>query len=100
MSPNPIRRPRVHRGGRAFTIVEMLMAVGLGTLVLAMVMMLYLFGLRSFEAMSNYAQLSGRSRQALDIMSRDMRQATNVLAYSTNLPAPFIKLATYNGTLN
>jgi uncharacterized membrane protein len=87
------------RGQRAFTMAEMLLAVGIGSVVLTMIMVLYLFGLRSFSAMSNYAQLSGKSRLALDRMSRDIRQATNVLAFSTNLPAPFLKLATYDSII-
>ena len=87
------------QSARAFTLVEMMVAVGLGSLVLAVVMMLYLFGLRSFGAMGNYAQLSTNSRQSLDSMSRDIRQATDVLAFNTNLPIRSLILATYTGTV-
>ena len=61
-----------------------------------MIMMLYLFGLRSFGAMSNYAEMSGRSRHALDVMARDIRQATIVLSCNTNLPVKQLQLSTYD----
>ena len=90
----PLSRPQ---SGRAFTLVEMMVAVGVGALVLTMIMMLYLFGLRSFAAMGNYAQMSGNSRQALDLMSRDIRQAVSVRNYTTNLPVRSLSLNTYDG---
>jgi len=82
-----------------FTLPEMLMAVGVGSIVLAMVTGLFLFGLRSFAAMSNYAELSGKSRQSLDLLLRDIRQATNVLSFNTNLPIKSLTLGTYDGTV-
>jgi hypothetical protein len=42
---------------------------------------LWLFGSRSFVAMSNYADLGTKSRTALDLMSRDIRQATRVTGF-------------------
>jgi len=87
------------RSERAFTLVEMMIAAGLATIVLAMVMSVYLFGLRSFAAMDNYTQLCGKSRQALDLMSRDIRQATNVLSINASLPTRSLTLGTYAGTI-
>ena len=84
---------------RAFTLAEMLVATGLASIVLVMIMTVYLFGLRSFAGMSNYAELSSKSRQSLDLMSRDIRQATNVLSFSTNLPVKSLTVATYDSTI-
>jgi len=63
------------------TLIEMMIAVGLGSMLLAMAASLWLFGSRSFAAMSNYTDLDARSRNALDQMSRDIRQATGVTAF-------------------
>ena len=94
--------PLLHKVSRlqsagGFTLFEMMIAVVAGTLVLAIIMMLYLFGLRSFAAMDNFTQMSGKSRLSLDLMSRDIRQAVNVLSYNTNLPVKSLSLATYDG---
>jgi len=85
------------RSERAFSLFEFMIAAAIASLVLSMIMMLYLFGLRSFAAMSNYAQMSSNSRQSLDLMARDIRQANNVLAYNPNLPIRSLTLATYDG---
>jgi len=66
---------------RGMTLVELMVAVGLGSMLLASAGSLWLFGSRSFVAMSNYADLDNKSRNALDLMSRDLRQATRVTAY-------------------
>ena len=87
------------RSAGGFTLFEMMIAVVAGTLVLAMIMMLYLFGLRSFAAMDNFTQMSGKSRLSLDLMSRDIRQATSVTAFNTNLPIKSLALATYTGSV-
>ena len=63
------------------TLLEMMVAVALGSLLLAMAASLWLFGSRSFVAMGNYTDLDARSRNALDQMSRDIRQATGVTAF-------------------
>ena len=90
------------RSEQAFSLFEFMIAAAISSIVLAMLMMLYLFGLRSFGAMSNYAEMSSKSRRALDVMARDIRQATIVVSFNTNLPIKSIQLATYdlNGPCN
>lgn len=66
---------RARRGG--FTLVEMMLAVGIGSIVLAVVTTFYLFAARSFWAMGNYVVLDAKSRNALDVLSRDIRQANS-----------------------
>ena len=73
------------RAGRGWTLIEVLLAMGIGTVLLAMLGAFSIYGLRSFVAVSNYSDLDGKSRQALDYMLRDMRQATQVIAFNTNL---------------
>ena len=95
---NPIRNPesRPARNMRGMTLVELMVAVGIGTIALAVVGMLSLFGLRSFMAIGNYTELDAKSRQAIDLMSRDMRQATQVAGFSTNLPTKWLLLVNTN----
>ena len=74
------------RGKRAagLTLPETMVAVELSSILLAMAGSLWLFGSRSFVAMSNYADLNAKSRNALDLMSRDIRQATRVTAFQNS----------------
>ena len=60
----------------------MMVALALSSMLLARAGSLWLFGSRSFAAMGNYADLDARSRNALDLMSRDIRQATQVTGVS------------------
>jgi hypothetical protein len=83
----------------AFTLLELMVATGLASIVFLMIMTVYIFGLRSFAAMSNYAELTGKSRISLDIMSQDIRQATKVLSFTTNASAKSLTVATYDGTI-
>jgi type II secretory pathway pseudopilin PulG len=66
------------------TLVEMLIVVGLGTIVLTMVSLLYMFGLRSFGAMANYADMDAKSRQSVDLMLKEIRKANRVVASQTS----------------
>jgi len=64
-----------------FTMVEMLVSVGLGTLLLSGVMILYINGIRSFVAMGNYQNLDAKSCSTLDVLSREIRNSTVLLSY-------------------
>src|SRR5437867_3608693 len=68
----------------AFTFLEVLVAVGIGSVLLAAVGTLAMFTARSFVAAGNYADLDRASRKALDIMSREVRQCLALTAYTTN----------------
>jgi len=71
------------RGRRGFTLVEMMVGVAIGCLLLAALATLYVFSMRSFAAMANYSDLNQKSRYASDIVSRDIRSATNVVSATT-----------------
>src|SRR5690242_8414487 len=68
---------RAKRDG-GMTLLEMMVALALSCTLVAMGCSLWLFGSRSFAAMSNYTDLDAKSRNALDQMSRDIREATQV----------------------
>ncbi len=63
------------------TLPEMMVSVAVGSLLLAAASSLWVFGSRSFVAMGNYNDLDARSRNALDQMSREIRQATAVTSF-------------------
>lgn len=70
------------RGG--FTLVEMMVATGLGTVVVGAVIAAFIAGSRSFAATGNYIDLNRTSLGALDQMTRDIRQARSLQSFATN----------------
>ena len=72
------------RRARGFTLIEMMVGLGLSSIIFALAGSLWLFGSRSFVAMGNYADLDAKSRYSLDLMSRDIRQASQVTAFQKN----------------
>lgn len=65
------------------TLTETLVAVGIGSVVMAAVAQLMIFSGRSFSSMLNYVDLDARSNITLEHMSRDIRQANNVTSGTT-----------------
>jgi hypothetical protein len=76
----------------------MLIALGTATIVLALGMTLYIFGLRSFGAIGNYASMDSKSRQALDFTLREIRQASRVVGFQTNGTTRWLSVAAANTT--
>lgn len=79
----PFTRTTRGRPG-AFTLVEVLVAMGLASLVLTTVASLTFYGTRSSIALINYTDLDTKSRYALDVISREIRQASAVTSLQTN----------------
>jgi Tfp pilus assembly protein PilW len=68
----------------AFTLVELMVASGLGVLVAATVFSFILFGARSSAALDNYFDLDLKTQLAADKMSQQIRQVRKLTACSTN----------------
>ena len=82
-----------------FTLVETMVALGLGTLVLLYVMAMFVSGVTNFTGLGNYASLTGQSRMALDLLSRDIREATQIVGCQTSLPTKTLTLTNaFEGT--
>ena len=64
------------------TLVEVLVAMGVGSVVLVAVGSLMFYTIRSFVALGNYNDLDQASRNALDVLSRDIRQTKSLKSYS------------------
>lgn len=69
---------------RGMTLIEMLIALGIASIIFAAVGALSVYTAKSFAALGNYTALNQYSRNALDILSRDIREAKGLIAYQTN----------------
>jgi len=78
--PHPALRKKI----QGFTLVEVLIMGAIATVVIAAVMIFTLFATRSFIALGNYNDLDKASRNALDRLSREIRQTDALTAFATN----------------
>ena len=83
MSPTT-NHSKCRRRAAGFTMVEMMVAIGLTAVLLSSLMGLYVSGLLSFAAMGNYQNLEVKSYYALDTLSREIRNSNLVIGYVTN----------------
>src|SRR3954469_19321011 len=67
-----------------FVLSEMLVVMGVSTILLVALAAVSMFSSRSFAAIFNYVDLDDANRVAMDQLSRDIRQANRVTAFSTN----------------
>lgn len=80
------RTTSTERPRAAFTLVEMLVASGVGAIVLTGLMATFWFSNRSFASLANYLDLDQKTQAALDKMSREIRQVNMLTDFSpTNL---------------
>jgi hypothetical protein len=61
---------------------EWVVSLGVGGLLLATIAAFSLHGARTFVTLSNYVDLNGQSRLAVDRMGQEIRQALKVTAYA------------------
>ncbi len=69
---------------RAWTLVEIMVALGIFTLSGMAMMGTYIYSVKAMASMYAYALLDAYNRQAMDLLTREIRQSKNVLAYTTN----------------
>src|SRR5512139_80774 len=67
-----------------WTLLEMMIAVGLFSLVGMALMGTWMFSVKTMASMYAYAVLDANNRQAMDLLTREIRQSKRVLAYTTN----------------
>ena len=84
-TPLPFAPPdRRKHSSAGWTLVEMMVALLCGMIIVASLMAITVFASRSYLAIANYRDLDKNSRNALDVMSRDIRNMSTVIAYATN----------------
>ena len=64
-------------------MVELVVATAIGILTCVAVMLLSIYSSRSFAAILNYVQMDEHSQRALDHMSRELRQARRLTAFTS-----------------
>jgi hypothetical protein len=72
------------KSAAAWTLVEMMMGVGVFSISGLALATIFLFSVRSYTAMANYAVLDQYNRQAMDQLTYEIRQAQQVTGYSSN----------------
>jgi prepilin-type N-terminal cleavage/methylation domain-containing protein len=78
-----IDHPR-RRAQAGMTLVELLVAAAVGGVLLTAILSVIFFSARSYAALTNYVDLDNTSRNALDVMTLDIRQADRLVSGSTN----------------
>lgn len=63
--------------------MELMVATAISSVVAVGVAAMMFYSGRSFAAIANYVDLDHRSRMALDIMSREIRQANRLTSYTS-----------------
>lgn len=81
-------------GNGAWTLPEMMVTVALGTLILGSVVTFYVGMHRSLDATMNYQELDRQSRNALDVMTTDIRNAATL----TNLSSTSLGFTNLDGS--
>lgn len=82
------------------TLPEVMVTMAISGILLTIVAQLYVYGLRSFTSLGNYADMDGKSRMALDLMSREIREASAVVSIETNATSKILTLTNaMDGTL-
>ncbi len=66
------------------TLVEIMVAMGIGSLILLVLGSVTLYSARSFSSMANYSEINRMSRKALDEMTRDIRQSRGLVSFTTS----------------
>jgi len=68
---------------RAMTLPEMMMAIAVSSVILTALLSFTVYASRSFAALTNYVELEQRSQDALDQMTRDVRETQGLTNYTT-----------------
>lgn len=79
-----------------WTLVELMVAVGIFSISGLALATIFMFCIRSFAAMTNYATLDMCNRHAMDVATAEIRQAQQVLSFATN--ATSTSLTILNGS--
>ena len=88
------RQPR--KAASAWTLIEMMMGITVFAIAGAALATLFLFSVRSFAGLSNYAILDQYNRQAMDQLTYEIRQAQQVSGYASNATSSTLTIV--NGT--
>ncbi len=83
-SHNPLSRPKRSKLRAGFTLVEVMIAASIGSMVLAGVLSTFLMLVRSGVRTSNYSVMEAETRRAFEQLGIDARMANNFVSNYTN----------------
>lgn len=90
---------RNRRGEWGRSLPEMMVGISISTVIMTAVAALFMYQARTCAALGNYVDLDQHSRYALDLMTKDIRQANRLtVCSSTNLSFEMVNPTT--GTTN
>src|SRR5688572_193671 len=75
-------KPQRH-GRRAFTLVELMLAIAVSGVILTALISFTVYAAKSFVGMHNYVDLEQKSQNALDTLTKDIRQTQWLSNYTT-----------------
>ena len=82
------------------TLIELCIAMGVGSVVMLAICSTFFFFAKATISLSNYSDLDNASRNALDTITRDVRQMVQLDTYSSNSTTVRLDLLSTNGTLS
>src|SRR5437899_849090 len=68
----------------AFTMIELAVASAVSAIVLGGLATSYLYALKGYRAVSNYTDIHGDGRHAVDLFARDVRGVATLISWSSN----------------
>lgn len=81
----------------AWTLIELMVGVGVFSISGLALATIFLFSVRSYTAMANYAVLDQYNRQAMDKLTYEIRQAQQVSSYSSNATSSSLGIVNGSG---
>lgn len=66
------------------TLIEMMVAVGVGFIVLMIIGTVFMSSNRMFAELGNYVGMNQASQQVLERMTRDIRKSRDLVSFATN----------------
>ncbi len=79
------------------TLLELMVAMAVGMIILAIIGSVSLWSTKSFAAMANYTDLDNASRNALDRITREIRQVRGLISYTETGPQKELALLDDDG---
>jgi type II secretory pathway pseudopilin PulG len=83
----------------AWTLVEMMVGLAVFAIAGLALVMIFMFSVRSYAAMANYAVLDQYNRQAMDIVTYELRQAQKIADYQSNATSRSLSITNGDGLL-
>lgn len=96
-TPRTIQRRQADGG---FTLVEMMMAAVIGSIIMAAVLTTYIMCVRGFTAISNYWEIHTYGRYSIDKFAGDMRGVSGITSFATNGPVVVVIPMTFDSSGN